>query len=276
MKKTATLLLGLCLVAFTALAQKPMDQQSEKNIQITQGPAITNDNGNTATLTWTTDKTAANNVRYRVNGGAWKTSFTPGGSTQHSAQLTGLQPGQTVEWQILTRDGDMRTNGQFQAGSGGGTAAAAAPGASAPSTGTSAHVPLYRADNAQSGQHLFSTNQGEISGLQGQGWTNAGVAGYLSSTQAPGTTALYRLLGGNGDHVYTTDANERNKLLSSGWKDEGVVGYVSTSQQPGTVALVRMIGPNGQHFLSANPQEVAQLASQGFKQEGTIGYVWQS
>jgi uncharacterized protein DUF5648 len=223
MKKTATLLaLGLCLVALTALAQKPMDQASEKNVQITQGPAISNDNGNTATLTWTTDKTAANNVKYRVGGGAWKKAFTPGGSTQHSVQLTGLQPGQPVEWQILTRDGDLRTSGQFQAGSGGGTTTAAAPGAPAPSTGTSAHVALYRADNAQSGQHVYTTNQGEISGLQGQGWTNAGIAGYLSSSQAPGTTALYRLVGGNGDHLYTTDGNEKNKLLGQGWKDEGV------------------------------------------------------
>jgi hypothetical protein len=113
MKKSAVLLtLGLCLFVLNALAQKPMDQQSEKNVQITQGPAVTNDNGNTATLTWTTDKTAANNVKYRVAGGAWKKAYTPGGSTQHSMQLTGLQPGQNVEYQILTHDGDLRTSGR--------------------------------------------------------------------------------------------------------------------------------------------------------------------
>jgi len=32
----------------------------------------------------------------------------------HSLQLTGLQRGKTYEWQILTRDGDVRQQGQFQ------------------------------------------------------------------------------------------------------------------------------------------------------------------
>ena len=279
MRNMVTLLaLGLCLVALNALAQKPMDQASEKNVQITQGPTISNDNGSTATLTWTTDKTAANNVKYRVAGGAWKKAYTPGGSTQHSVQLTGLTQGQPVEYQILTRDGDVRTSGQFQAGSGGGTTAAAAPGAPAPSTGTSAHVPLYRADNAQTGQHLYSTNQSEISSVQGQGWTSVGTVGYIASAQAPGTTALYRLVGGNGDHLYTTDANEKNTLISQGWKDEGVVGYVATSQQPGTLPLVRMVNSKtGQHFYSANAQEVTEATThQGYRQEIVVGYVWTS
>jgi hypothetical protein len=265
----------LCVISAGALAQRStMDEQAEKNITITQGPSITDNMGNTATIAWTTSATAANHVKYRVGGGAWKSAYQPGGSTNHSLQLTGLQPGQTVEWQILTRDGDIRTSGQFQAGAGNAVAAGG------PGTGGAAavqHVPIYRADNAQTGQHLYTTNQGEIAGVQGQGWTSRGIVGYVSAGQAPGTVPLYRLSGPNGDHLYTTDANERNSLLGQGWRDEGVVGYVATSQQPGTQPLHRMVSTKtGMHFYSAyGPEVVEATTHQGYREEGVIGYVWE-
>lgn len=274
MKKNITLLTFVfCMMSLGALAQKPMDQPSEKNIQITQGPAISNNTGGVATLNWTTSATASNHVKYRVGGGAWKSAYQPGGSTNHSLQLTGLQPGQTVEWQILTRDGDVRTSGQFQAGAGG-RAGAGWPGAGGGAA--AAHVPIYRADNTQTGQFLYTTNQGEIANVQGQGWTSRGIVGYVASGQAPGTTALYRILIANGDHFYTTDANERNTVLGQGGRDEGVVGYVATSQQPGTQPLHRMVSTkSGMHFYSAyGPEVVEATTHQGYREEGVIGYVW--
>src|SRR6478672_10267178 len=117
MKRTLTLLsLGLMLSAPVAFAQKPMDQANEKAVQITQGPTISNITGNSANINWTTNSAGANHVRYRVAGsnGAWKSAYAGGGGTNHSLQLTGLEPGKTYEWQILTRDGDLRTAGQFQ------------------------------------------------------------------------------------------------------------------------------------------------------------------
>ena len=277
MKRNMTLLaFVLCLMSLDALAQKStMDQPSEKNIQITQGPAISNNAGNAATLSWVTSATAANHVKYRVGGGAWKSAYQPGGSTNHSIQLTGLQPGQTVQWQILTRDGDVRTSGQFQAGAGGGTAVTT-PGAVPPGSATGAHAPIYRADNAQTGQHLYTTNQSEIASVQGQGWTSVGVVGFVATGQAPGTTPLYRLSNPNGDHLYTTDANERSALLGQGWGDEGVIGYVATSQQSGTLPLHRMISTKtGMHFYSANAQEVVEATThQGYREELVIGYIW--
>src|SRR5262245_64293323 len=127
MKRTFTLL-GLplmFLLTAAAFAQKPMDEASEKHVKITQGPNITNITGNSATIHWTTNSAGANHVRYRVAGSnsAWKSAFHSGGGTDHTLQLTGLEPGKTYEWQILTRDGDLRQKGQFQsAGSAGGNA----------------------------------------------------------------------------------------------------------------------------------------------------------
>jgi hypothetical protein len=269
----------LSLMSLAAFAQtSTMDSKSEKNVHITQGPSVTAITGTSATLNWTTDKTAANHVKYRVANGDWKSAFTPGGSTNHSAQLTGLQPGQTVEWQILTRDGDIRTSGQFQtAATATGTApdvnaSTSSPGAS---SATAAHVPLYRGDNpGNQDQHVYTTNQGEITGA---GWTPAGTVGFVATSQESGTEPLYRILLANGDHFYTTSASERGTVLGQGGKDEGIVGYIASSQQPGSKPLYRLVSTkDGTHFYTSSPADLATAAARGYKQEGVIGYVFGS
>jgi hypothetical protein len=169
MKRTwiMTSLSVLLFAAMLAAQTNTMDEASEKNVRITAGPNITNIGGNSATIHWTTDKNAANHVKYRVAGsGNWQSAFNRGGSRDHSMQLTGLQPGQTYEWQILTRDGDVRTSGQFQTAA---TAGGTAPDVNASSTGgtpstpgapSGAKVPLYRFVNAN-GAHLYSSNPAE-------------------------------------------------------------------------------------------------------------------
>ncbi|HWG49969.1 MAG TPA: hypothetical protein VN669_09770, partial [Candidatus Acidoferrales bacterium] len=74
----------LSLLVFSAMVwaqTNTMDQASEKNVQITQGPTISNITGNSASIHWTTDKNAANHVKYRVAGsGNWQSAFHAGGS----------------------------------------------------------------------------------------------------------------------------------------------------------------------------------------------------
>lgn len=272
MRRNLTLLaFVLSLISLAALAQtSTMDSKSEKNVQITQGPTITNITGTTATINWTTDKSAANHVKYRVANGAWKSAYTAGGGTNHSAQLTGLQPGQSVEWQILTRDGDIRTSGQFQTAS---TATGTAPdvnASSAGNTGTPAaasgsKVPLYRFVSTSSDAHTFSTSTSAPSGFRQEG-----IAGYVMQSQAPGTVPLYSLTNGT-DSMLSTNPSE------GGYQNSGIAGYIATSQQPGTVPLYRMVSTkDGKHFATADPQEHSQLLSNGsFKDDGALGYVWQ-
>src|SRR5882757_1435548 len=192
MKRTLTLLgLGLMLSAPVAFAQKSMDQANEKNVQITQGPTITNITGNSATINWTTNSAGANHVRYRVAGSnsAWKSAYASGGGTNHSLQLTGLEPGKTYEWQILTRDGDLRTAGQFQsAATANGTSpdvnanAGAAPAAPARGSGDTSNgkVPLYRSANSTVNLHLYTSNAGE---QNSNGFHAEGLTGYLLPSQ---------------------------------------------------------------------------------------------
>jgi len=281
--KRHTLLLGLvlALLSMAAFAQtSTMDSQNEKNVHITSGPNVTAISGTTATLNWTTDKNAANHVKYRTGGGAWKSAYTAGGSTNHSVQLTGLQPGQTIEYQILTRDGDVRTSGQFQtAATATGTApdvnaSSTTPGATAPTTPGStsgAHVPVYRLDGS-SGAHAYTTtNQVSM-----PGFTPIGTAFFVASSQEPGTVPLYKLQGPNGDNVLTTSTSEKSQFQARGYQDQGILGYVASSQEPGTVPLTRMSdSKNGMHLYTAQQADVSSATSQGYHVEQTQGYVWQ-
>jgi len=280
MKRTLMLLgLGLMLSAPVAFAQKPMDQASEKAVQITQGPTISNITGNSANVNWTTNSAGANHVRYRVAGSnsAWKSAYAAGGGTNHSLQLTGLEPGKTYEWQILTRDGDLRTAGQFQsAATAGGTApdvnagTAPAPGSAGTSGGK---VPLYRSSNSTGNLHLYTTNAGE---QNANGFHAEGTTGYLLSSQGSGTVPLYRMTGGNGDTLLTQASNERSAMQAHGYSDNGIVGYIASTQAPGTLPLYRLASPDGSaHFYTASAGEKAQFQTQGWKDEGVTGYIYQ-
>ena len=117
MKRTLTLVgLPLMLLAAVAFAQRPMDSANERDVRIVEGPRIDNITEHSATIDWVTSSAGANHVRYRVAGSnsPWKSAFHGGGGTNHSLQLTALEPGTTYEWEILTRDGDLRKAGQFQ------------------------------------------------------------------------------------------------------------------------------------------------------------------
>jgi hypothetical protein len=285
MKRTLTLLgLGLMLSAPVAFAQKQMDQASEKAVQITQGPTISNITGNSANINWTTNSAGANHVRYRVAGSnsAWKSAYAAGGGTSHSLQLTGLEPGKTYEWQILTRDGDLRTAGQFQsAATAGGTApdvnanAGTPPASPAQGSGDSSgggKVPLYRSANSTGNLHLYTTNAGE---QNANGFHAEGTTGYLLPSQGSGTVPLYRMTGGNGDTLLTQAGNERSAMQAHGYRDDGIVGYIASSQAPGTMPLYRLSSPDGSaHFYTASTAEKSQFQSQGWKDEGVVGYIW--
>jgi hypothetical protein len=285
MKRTLMLLgLGLMLSAPIAFAQKPMDQASEKTVQITQGPTISTITGNSATINWTTNTAGANHVRYRVAGSnsAWKSAYASGGGTNHSLQLTGLEPGKTYEWQILTRDGDLRTAGQFQsAATANGTApdvnanAGAAPASPAPGSADTSNgkVPLYRSANSTGNLHLYTSNAGE---QNSNGFHAEGITGYLLPSQGSGTAPLYRMTGSNGDTLLTQASNERSAMQARGYRDDGVIGYIATSQAPGTLPLYRLSSPDGSaHFYTASASEKSQFQSQGWKDEGVVGYLWQ-
>ena len=82
----------------------------------------------TAKVVWKTDDIAATDVKYGTDANnPAQRAYKAGGSRDHEADLKNLQAGQTYYFQILRRDGSVRTTGQFQYQP---QAAAATPGPS--------------------------------------------------------------------------------------------------------------------------------------------------
>ena len=125
-------------------------------------------------------------------------------------------------------------------------------------------VPLYRYWNGR--YHFYSTNGAE----SGVGSLER-VAGDLFSTQADGSTPLYRYAYVNGGtcagaHFYTTNLSELG-AGANGWVSNGIVGYVPTSGA-GTVSLYRYFNPGScDHFYTVDFQELGG-GGQGYQYEG--------
>lgn len=107
------------VASFAAKKQKETAKQekAEAAVQITMGPRVEHITGTSAVIHWATDRVAANQVKYRSADGAWKNAYKREGGKDHYAKLTGLKPNENVEFQILTRDGDVRKSGSFKTAS---------------------------------------------------------------------------------------------------------------------------------------------------------------
>ena len=87
----------------------------EDRVVITEGPTVQQAADGTAKIVWKTDDVAATDVKYGTDANnPGQRAFKPGGSRDHEADLKNLQAGQTYHYQILRRDGSVRTTGEFQ------------------------------------------------------------------------------------------------------------------------------------------------------------------
>ena len=289
MKRRLTLLgLSLMLSAVTAFAQRPMDDDNERKVRIVRGPEIVNVTDDSATINWTTNSSGANHVRYRVAGSndQWQSAYHQGGGTNHSLQLTGLQPGRTYDWQILTRDGDLRTSGQFQ------TARRDYRGGDRDRDrdrdGDRDHdwdrdrrydardyanrVALYRASNRDGSIHLYTTNGNQ---QNSRGFHAEGTTGYILTSPRRGTVPLYRMYGPNGDMLLTVEQDAVAKMRSYNYRDDGILGYVAATQMPGTQVLFALVNQDGSlHFFTTSERERRQFLHRGWQELGPAGYIW--
>jgi len=89
----------------------------------------------------------------------------------------------------------------------------------------SGSVAVSRLWNKKTGEHLYTSDQGEIKNLVNSkyGWVNEGVI-FWTSTQAEidGSGKVHRLYNkAKGHHLYTLDQSEVNNLVSNyGWVEE--------------------------------------------------------
>jgi hypothetical protein len=87
----------------------------EDKVVITEGPSVQPGPDGTAKIAWKTDDNAATDVKYGTDpNNLQQRAYKPGGARDHQADLKNLQAGQTYYFQVLRRDGSVRTTGQFQ------------------------------------------------------------------------------------------------------------------------------------------------------------------
>ena len=131
------------------------------------------------------------------------------------------------------------------------------------------NVSMYRLYNPNSGEHFYTSSEGERDMLVSVGWNYEAVGWIAPSTS---NTPVYRLYNENGgEHHYTTSVAERDMLVSLGWNDEGIGWYSDDAQ---TVPLYRQYNPNAfanNHNYTTSLGENDWLVSIGWQAEG-IGW----
>jgi len=128
---------------------------------------------------------------------------------------------------------------------------------------------MYRMYNPNSGEHFYTSNQGERDHLVSVGWHYEGIGWDAPLSGKP----IYRLYNKNsGDHHYTGSEKERDDLVKLGWAYEGVAWYTASSTGN---PQYRLYNPNstgaGGHFYTGSTKERDDLVKLGWNYEG-IGW----
>ena len=132
-------------------------------------------------------------------------------------------------------------------------------------------IPVYRLYTPVNGEHLYTTDQNEVSVLTGRyNWVYEGI-GWLAPAEGKPVYRLYNAILNN--HLYTTDTNEVKVLTTKhGWTldNKGKALFYSG----GSMGIYRLYneGLKGMHLLTIDSNEYKVLPSHGWQQEGTKLY----
>ena len=129
---------------------------------------------------------------------------------------------------------------------------------------------MFRLFYEDTGEHLYTANEGERDYLKNHGWNYEGGA-WLTPTTS--NTPVYRLFNANnGEHFYSSNLGEIEGLVAIGWRNEGIAFYADDFE---TVAVYRLFNPDAQsntHMYSTNEGEIAYLVANGWQNEGPAFY----
>lgn len=137
-------------------------------------------------------------------------------------------------------------------------------------------VPIYRLYHWGNYEHLYTSDENEVSTLAEAGWEYEGVGWYAPTSG----TAVYRLYNPVlNNHLYTTDLNEIKVLTT---KDVWVMDNKGNPlfYSGGSSSIYRLYNSanptlNGQHLLTTDANEYATLATKAWgswTQEGVALY----
>ncbi len=104
----------LSLAAVAAFTIWSLGAAAQQNVQITSGPSVQNVNGNSATLTWSTNVGSSAIVHYGNDpNNLTQTAEAPWSNGQHTVTLNNLQPGQTYYFQVQSGQGQGTGTGMM-------------------------------------------------------------------------------------------------------------------------------------------------------------------
>ena len=132
-------------------------------------------------------------------------------------------------------------------------------------------IEVYRLWHPWTGEHLYTSNWGEVSSLEANTpWIYEGVGFKTSSDGVP----VYRLYNKwTGGHMYTVDTSEKDSLSNTGWDYEGIA---FNTPRDGYVKVYRLFNPYqtgpGNHLWTTDLDEYNELDNIGWTQEGVSWY----
>ena len=133
---------------------------------------------------------------------------------------------------------------------------------------------IYIMYNPNSGEHLFTSKEGEYDKLEKVGWKKEGTAFYAYTTEVEDSVAIYRVYNPNaigGDHHYTKSLGEVNKLVKAGWKKDNQGKPVFYAK--GDVVVYKLYNKgNGRHHYTRKKAENDKLVKLGWIGEGIAWY----
>ena len=156
------------------------------NVRILDGPRPQNVTPNSATIYWRTDDMAASDVKYGLDqNNLDRRAYERGGAREHTAELTNLEGGKTYYYQILRRDGSVRTSGQF----------------STP-TSNAGTTPSTNGSQSSNSSATVNVNRGPVPQYVNQ---NTAVISWSTDKQSSSTVK------------YGTDPNNLNQTATGNW-----------------------------------------------------------
>ena len=157
------------------------------NVRILDGPRTQNLTPNSATIYWRTDDVAASDVKYGLDkNNLDRRAYERGGEREHTAELTNLEAGKTYYFQILRRDGSVRTTGQL----------------STPTSNASTMPSTNGSQQSNNNSATVNLSRGPVPQYVNQ---NTAVISWATDKQASSTVK------------YGTDPNNLNQTATGNW-----------------------------------------------------------
>ena len=125
---------------------------------------------------------------------------------------------------------------------------------------------FHRLYNQELGKHAYTNDEGHLSMLKQNGWTDDGVIFELGTSDTGGP--VYMMVNQNDDTLFTLDLDEARQCAANGWATCGAIGF-SGGDDP----VYRLYNQyTGEHLFTDRADEYDSLKANGWTGEAIAFY----